>query len=237
MICYFRHTGEENQFYFRSTTGELLKTIPLETPLTSTGGISWHPNGEVTFAAMGKSSFDIYRFDSEGKINLIMADGIHPAWSPDGKSLAFTTFRDGNLEVYLADHDGSLRNLTNHESMDARSSWSPDGTKLAFESERFGNLDVCVVDIGSGVITRLTDHPGKDWNPAWSPNGEIAFSSDRGGGNLIFIMGSDGTNVRMFDPAHQDDWQLSWSPDGKNQCFISNREGSFHLGTSEPVGE
>ena len=156
-----------------------------------------------------------------------MSDGIHPAWSLDGL-LSFTTYRDSNLEVYLADHEGRLRNLTRHDGLDARSSWAPDGTRIAFESSRFGNLEICVVDVVSGDITRLTNHPGKDWNPAWSPDGrEIAFVSDRNGDDQIYIMAADGTNVRKFPQGHAGDWQVSWSPDGQSLCFISDRPEPF----------
>lgn len=57
----------------------------------------------------------IYKLDPEGQAELIMPDGIQPAWSPDGQTLAFTTYRDSNLEIYLADHEGRLRNLTLHD--------------------------------------------------------------------------------------------------------------------------
>ena len=185
-------------FHLITPAGEPVQTIPLPSPLTATGGMSWHPtNGEVAFAATQGESYDIYNLDPEGHAKLNIRDGIQPAWSPDGKALAFTTNRDGNPEIYLVDHEGRLRNLTNHADFDARPSWSPDGTRIVFESGRFGYLDVCVVDIISGEITRLTDHAGKDWNPAWRPNGrEIAFSSDRDGENLIYIMNADGTECQ-----------------------------------------
>ncbi len=186
-IFYVLHTADGSLFHLITPAGELLQTIPLPQPLTATGGLSWHPNGEITFAASQGESFEIYNLDPEGHAKLIVPDGILPAWSPDGEALAFTTNRDGNPEIYLVDHEGRLRNLTNHDDFDAHASWSPDGTRIAFESGRFGYLNICVVNVVSGEIIRLTDYSGKDWNPAWGPNGrEIAFSSDRDGENLIY---------------------------------------------------
>ena len=228
VICYVRHTDGGNVFHFISPAGETLQTVPLPPPLAAIGGISWDPNGVITFAALRDSSFDIYRLDPDGEAKLLIRDGILPTWSPNGKALAFTTKRDGNAEIYLSDPEGHLRNLTRHEGYDARSSWSPDGTRIAFESDRFGNFDICVTDTASGETVRVTDHPGKDWNPAWSPDGrEIAFSSDRSGENRIHIMDADGTNIRLFPQGSENDWQIFWSPDGSNLCFVSSRPEPF----------
>jgi len=63
---------------------------------------------------------------------LMVPDGIFPAWSPDGQHFAFTTYRTGDMELFLADQTGkNFRNLTNHPAYDARATWSPDGRRLA----------------------------------------------------------------------------------------------------------
>ena len=221
------HDHPENTFRLISPDGESLKTIPVPPPLTFIAGMSWHPDGmEIAFGGSDErdESFDIYSLNLEdGKAGMIMPDGIQPAWSKDGL-LAFTTYRDGNLEVYLADREGRLRNLTRHDSPDARPSWLPDGTRIAFETSRYGNLEVCVVDF-DGKITRLTDDPGKDWNPAWSSKGEMAFVSTRDGTGGIYLY-ADGTAVTRL-PSHESDWQLSWSPDGECLCFVSDRPEPF----------
>ena len=63
-----------------------------------------------------------------------------PAWSPDGRTIVFVSWRDGNGEVYAMDADGSEpRNLTQHPAKDVRPAWSPDGRRIAFVSRRDGN--------------------------------------------------------------------------------------------------
>ena len=58
-----------------------------------------------------------------------------PAWSPDGRTIVFVSWRDGNGEVYAMDADGSgPRNLTQHPAKDVRPAWSPDGRRIAFVS-------------------------------------------------------------------------------------------------------
>ena len=185
-VLYVAHTGNRSEFHVVSAAGEKLTRVPVPSPITSVAGISWTPDGTAIAFAGGtaKESYDIYLMKLDGGEPVpgrIVENGIQPAWSPDGRFLAFTTFRDGNLEVYVAGSDGwNQRNLTRHEGNDARPAWSPDGRRIAFESDRFGNLEVCIAEAVSGEVFNLSNHPGQDREPSWSGDGrEIAFVSGR----------------------------------------------------------
>ena len=94
--------------------------------------------------------------------------------------IAFTSSRDGNLEIYVMEADGrNVRNLTNHHSWDAWPTWSPDGQRIVFASKRNGILaDLYVMDADGKNTRQLTNFPGDVGEPAWSPDGQkIAFSS------------------------------------------------------------
>ena len=233
-VLYVAQSGDRIEFHVVSATGKKLMRVKVPAHITSVAGVSWLPDGEA-IALAGKTageSYDIYVAElgaGEPKIRLVVSDAIQPAWGPDGKRVAFTTFRDGNLEVYVADTDGrNLRNLTRHEGNDARPAWSSDGRRIAFESDRFGNLEVCIAEAVSGEVFNLSNHPGQDREPSWSGDGrEIAFVSGRDWNDHIYRMAVDGTGLTRLTAEYVTDREPAWSPDGESICFVSNRPEPF----------
>ena len=86
--------------------------------------------------------------DGSNPINLTRnpAHDSSPAWSPDGRHIAFTSYRDGNSEIYVVNAEGGEPiNLTEHAAGDANPDWAPDGHHLVFESDRSGDLSLYVL--------------------------------------------------------------------------------------------
>ena len=233
-VLYVAHAENKNEFHVVSAAGERLTRVSVPSPITSVAGLSWSPDGTAIAFAGGtaEGSYDIYVMKLAGgepvpRPGRVVENGIQPAWSPDGRFLAFTTFRDGNLEVYLADRDGgNLRNLTRHEGHDARPVWSPGG-RIAIESDRFGNFEICLVEVVSGEVFNLSNHPRQDREPSWSGDGrEIAFVSNRDWNDNIYRMAVDGTGLTRLTTEFTDR-EPAWSPDGESICFVSNRPEPF----------
>jgi Tol biopolymer transport system component len=123
---------------------------------------------------------------------------LHPAWSPDGRYVAFAAQADGLTDLYLYDLDAdSLRRLTHDPFADLEPAWAPDGRTLAFVTDRFstdttnlrpGNYRLALLHLASGRIEPLPSFDGaKNINPEWSPDGtSIFFLSDRGGITNIY---------------------------------------------------
>jgi Tol biopolymer transport system component len=127
--------------------------------------------------------------------------------------IAFCSNRDGNMEIYVMNADGSNPvNLTNSPEEDASPSWSPDRSKIAFISSRDGCYEVYVMDADGHNQKRLTYEELGATNPQWSPDGtKIAYISNREGITTICIMNPDGSNPTHVMGVNE---FFAWSPNG-----------------------
>ena len=169
----------------------------------------------------------------------IRLDVQAPAWSPDGRTIVFVSWSDGNGEVYAMNADGSSpRNLTQHPAKDVRPAWSPDGRRIAFVSSRDGNSEVYVMSADGSGKRNLTRSRTSDDYPTWSPNGRrIAFlratrsNGIRFWGHELYVVNADGSGLRRLtrNPKGYFLYQTVWSPDGRTIYagpYVANADGS-----------
>jgi len=109
---------------------------------------------------------------------------LSPSWSPDGRTLLYTSYKDGKPKVYQ--YDLSSRKDTEfsaRKGLNLGGSWSPDGKRIALSLERNGNVDIYLLDPKGKILKRMTTNPGIDVSPAWSPGGGgavgVQFQSKR----------------------------------------------------------
>ncbi len=164
-----------------------------------------------------------------GSINL------SPVWSPDARSIAFTSFMNGYPDLFRLfpfERQRPVQTLASFVGINSSPGWSPDGRFLALTLSKDGNPEIYVLTVATGVLQRLTRHAGIDTEPAWAPTGQqIAFVSDRAGQPRIFVMDRDGANVRQITTGgfHT---QPRWSPKGdsiRHLAFQSNRNGRWQV--------
>jgi uncharacterized repeat protein (TIGR01451 family) len=155
-----------------------------------------------------------------------------------GAKIVFGSLRDGNMEVYTMNPDGTGQtNLTNNSAYDGTVASSPDGSKIAFVSDRDGNLEIYSMNADGSSPTRLTTDASSDWAPSWSPDGtKITFQSFRDGTSQIYSMDSNGDNQTRLTNHSAYDYFPVWSPFGNKILFSSTRDGNLELYLMNPDG-
>lgn len=157
---------------------------------------------------------------------------MSPAWSPDGRRIAYVSFEQSQPSIYIQEaFTGKREKVTSYPGINGAPTWSPDGSKLAMTLSKDGNPDIYIYDLGSRNLTRITDHYAIDTEPDWSPDGrKIAFTSDRGGKPQIYEVSAGGGEAKRvtFDGSYNA--RATYSPDGKNMALVTQTSGGFQIG-------
>src|SRR4051812_15673761 len=174
---------------------------------------------------------EIYIADYDGenqrRVTTQRSLNINSTWSPDGRSIAYTSYRRGPPTIFVSNiYQGTLEEPTKNANGQAfLPAWSPDGTRIAFTSTRDGNSEIYVVNRDGSNVRRLTNSTAIDSTPTWSPTGtQVAFTSDRTGTPQIYIVGADGLGLRQLTHESYAD-RPTWSPAPYNEVAYTARTG------------
>ncbi len=186
----------------------------------------------IVFTRGSGTRRDLYAVDYDGE-NLLRLTAnrtlnLFPSWSPDGKRIAFMSYRDGQQGIYLLDVTSGRVTLVNETpGSNLAPHWHPGGEELLVSLSKDGQHEIYRLSLAGRIIRRLTFSPAIEVSPDWSPNGwDIVFTSDRTGSPQLYIMDAEGGSRRRLTFTGPYNDSGAWSPDGERIVYVS-REGNL----------
>jgi TolB protein len=210
-------------------------------PITHLGTVVMSPrispdNSRLAFASLGKYGFQLKMYSLILSRYVAFPEGAgssaSPAWSPNGKEIAYSAANGGSFNIWIADTSGNLaRRVTNFHG-DTSPSYNPKtGDQIAFISGRTGLPQLYIMNSDGSNVQQMTDG-GYVSSPSWSPNGQfIAFAWDRKygpgapGGQDIYIMEVATKKwVQLTHDGGRCDFP-TWSPDNRHIAYANSPDG------------
>ncbi|MCP9760289.1 Tol-Pal system protein TolB [Aquitalea sp. S1-19] len=156
---------------------------------------------------------------------------ISPAWSPDGRKLAYVSFETQKPVVWVQDLvSGQRKMVANFKGSNSAPAWSPDGSRLAVVLTSSGNSQIYLLDANGGAPRRLTQSDAIDTEPDFSPDGsQIVFTSDRAGGPQIYLQPVAGGAAKRISWQGAYNVSPRFAPDGKSVTYMRREGGRFRV--------
>jgi TolB protein len=196
----------------------------------------------IAYVSKAAGRFTLWVADADGDLAQVAVAGpepiISPAWSPDGRELAYVSFESHKAVVYVQDvSTGKRRTVANYRGTNSAPAWSPDGSQLAVTLTRDGSSQLYVMGRNGENLRRLSNSSGIDTEAAWSADGQnLYFVSDRGGSPQIYRMPVAGGNAERI--SFQGSYNISpaVSPDGRYLAYITRSGNAFKLMLQDLAG-
>jgi Tol biopolymer transport system component len=196
---------------------------PVPDPIDNRIFFSRQENGRSGIYFIGGDGKELKPFISEN------FNARHPAASPNGKWLAYTSDTTGHYEIYVTPISGhEPQAVTKSREDHFYPSWSHDGKQILFETAP--NWDIKIIDAETQKDSVLVNDTANDESPVFTPDGNfVIFNSDRLGKNTIFALDLSNGKQTQLTNAKQNDLDPDISPDGKDMIFTSDRTGNRNI--------
>ncbi len=157
---------------------------------------------------------------------------LSPAWSPDGRRLAYVSFENDHSEIFVQDvSTGKRTKISSQPGINSAPAWSPDGLSIAMTLSSGGNPDIYIVDLENRKLRKLTDHYGIDTEAEWSPDGRfIYFTSNRSGAPQIYRVSFGGGTPKRMTFEGNYNAAPSVSADGNFIAMVHRNDGGYRIG-------
>lgn len=190
----------------------------------------------------GAQTKEIFVMDWDGtnmdQVSSHRSISISPAWSPDGKKIAYTSYvkRVGakfrNADMLLFDLTSKKRQLVSYrQGINSGAAFSPDGRHIYLTISQGSSPDIYKMTLDGTLVKKITNGPAGALNvePTVSQDGKLAFSSDRAGRPMIYTTTSDDAAPKRITFAGVFNSSPTWSPDGKKIAFAGQSDNNFDI--------
>ncbi|URJ23634.1 Tol-Pal system beta propeller repeat protein TolB [Blochmannia endosymbiont of Camponotus sp. C-003] len=182
-----------------------------------------------------KYPYELYVSDYDGHNPISICRSteplMSPAWSPDGKKIAYVTFSSGHSELVVqALNTGLVNSIISFPNHNGAPSFSPDSKKIAFSLSKTGSLNLYIMDLESGEVKQLTKNRNNNTEPSWFPdNQNIAYTSDQGGKPQIYKINIKTTEIQRLSWLHTSNQNPSVSSDGTFLIMVNRHQGKQNI--------
>ncbi|QDP72817.1 Tol-Pal system beta propeller repeat protein TolB [Legionella israelensis] len=163
---------------------------------------------------------------------------MSPAWSPDGKMIAYVTFEKKRAQIYTVSVEtGRRRLITSFPGINGAPAWSPDGKELAVVLSKNGAPKIYRVDLRNGQLKQLTFGSAIDTEPRYAPDGRsLLFTSGRGGSPQVYrLIFADGSINRVTFEGNYNA-RASYTPDQKSIVMLHREDRNFNIAVQSARG-
>ncbi|MGC1951056.1 MAG: Tol-Pal system beta propeller repeat protein TolB [Gammaproteobacteria bacterium] len=156
---------------------------------------------------------------------------LSPAWSPDGRRLAYVSFETNQPRIYVQElASGARQQVSASPGLNSAPAWSPDGLRLALTLSKDGNPEIYILDLRTQQVRRLTRSAAIDTEPAWAPDGQsLVFTSDRGGSPQIYRIPVAGGRAERLTFDGRYNARATFAPDGSKIALIHGDGNAYRV--------
>lgn len=156
---------------------------------------------------------------------------MSPAWSPNGKNIAYVSFENKRSAIYIQTlANGQRTKVAAYRGINGAPAYSPDGSKLALTLSKDGSPDIYVLNLNNKRLQKITKSFAIDTEPAWSPDGEnIVFTSDRGGKPQLYVISAMGGKAKRLTFEGDYNSRGHFSANGKNIVMVHANRGDYRI--------